>query len=105
MLKLKRLRVERFRSLVKGTELSFSDGINVVLGQNGTGKTTLLELISMVVCSDFSSIATEEFALEYELSVPEAENIIIGVRNERMEQPKIDLGARETLRISAEVLG
>ena len=59
----------------------------------------------MVVCSDFSGIASEEFALEYELSVPETENIIVGVRNERMGQPKIDLGARETLRVSAEVLG
>jgi len=63
MLNLKRLRVERFRSLARDTELSFSDGINIVLGQNGTGKTTLLELISMVVRSDFSSLVKEEFAI------------------------------------------
>jgi Fe-S cluster assembly ATPase SufC len=44
MLKLRRLRVEKFRSVAKGAELSLSDGINVLLGQNGTGKTTLLEL-------------------------------------------------------------
>lgn len=105
MLKLKRLRVERFRSLAKGTELLFSDGINIVLGQNGTGKTTLLELISMVVCSDFSSLASEEFALEYELSVPEVESIIVAVQNERTGQVQIDLGAKETFRLSAEVLG
>lgn len=83
MLKLKRLRVERFRSLVKGTELSFSDGINVVLGQNGTGKTTLLELISMVTRSDFSSLAKEAFAVEYELAAPNADNIIITIRNDQ----------------------
>lgn len=105
MLKLKRLRVERFRSLARGTELSFSDGINVVLGQNGTGKTTLLELISMVVCSDFSTLATEEFALEYELSAPEGENIIVVIQNELAGQVPIDLGARETFRLSAEILG
>lgn len=108
MLKLKRLRVERFRSLARGAELSFSDGINVVLGQNGTGKTTLLELVSMVVRSDFSSIAKEEFSIEYELSVADGESIIVSVRNERatqeLGQTSIEFGAREIFKPSAEVL-
>jgi energy-coupling factor transporter ATP-binding protein EcfA2 len=109
MLKLKRLRVERFRSLARGAELSFSDGINVVLGQNGTGKTTLLELISMVVRSDFSSLAKEEFAIEYELSTDKGEGIVVIVKNELvvMEQLQapVEMGAREVFRSSAEVLG
>lgn len=108
MLKLKRLRVERFRSLVKGTELLFSDGINIVLGQNGTGKTTLLELISMVVRSDFSSLAKEEFALEYELAVPNGSSAVVVIRNTREElestQTVVNLGTREIFRPSAEVL-
>jgi len=91
MLKLRRLRVERFRSLARGAELLFSDGINVLLGQNGTGKTTLLELISMVVRSDFSSLAKEEFAIEYELSVPEGENIIVVVRNARVVMQQLQV--------------
>jgi len=109
MLKLRRLRVERFRSVARTTELLFSDGINVLLGQNGTGKTTLLELISMVVRSDLSSLAKEEFAIEYELSVRESESIIVIVRNDRVstEQPQtpIEIGAGEIFRPSAEVLG
>jgi hypothetical protein len=109
MLKLRRLRVEKFRSVAKDAELLFSDGINVLLGQNGTGKTTLLELISMVVRSDFSSLEKEEFAIEYELSVPEGENIIVVIRNDRVAagqpQTPIELGAREVFRPSAEVLG
>jgi energy-coupling factor transporter ATP-binding protein EcfA2 len=108
MLKLRRLRVEKFRSVAKPAELSFSDGINVLLGQNGTGKTTLLELISMVVRSDFSSLAKEEFALEYELAPSEGESIVVAIRNERaaVEQPEtpFDLGAPEAFRPSAEVL-
>lgn len=108
MLKLKRLRVELFRSLARGTELSFSDGINVVLGQNGTGKTTLLELISMVVRSDFSSLAKEEFAIEYELSTSNEESIIVVVRNERaaqeLAQIPIEFGSREVFKPSAKVL-
>jgi len=109
MLKLRRLRVEKFRSVAKATELSFSDGINVLLGQNGTGKTTLLELISMVVRSDFSSLAKEEFAVEYELSVEEGESIIVAVRNERAAMDPLpepfERGGREAYRASAEVLG
>jgi len=110
MLKLRRLRIEKFRSVARNAELLFSDGINVVLGQNGTGKTTLLELISMVVRSDLSSLAKEEFAIEYELSVPDGENIIVAVRNDRVSaeqhpQTPIELGAGEIFRSSAEVLG
>lgn len=108
MLKLKRLRIERFRSLVKGTELLFSDGINVVLGQNGTGKTTLLELISMVVRSDFRSLSNEEFAVEYELSAPGGENIAVIIRNDRVvidQVASVDLGERQVFRPSAELLG
>jgi energy-coupling factor transporter ATP-binding protein EcfA2 len=108
MLKLRRLRVVRFRSLARDAELSFSDGINVLLGQNGTGKTTLLELISMVVRSDFSTLAKEEFAIEYELSVPEGESIIVVIRNDRVaiEQPQrpTELGQRDAFRHSVEVL-
>ncbi|AUX43750.1 hypothetical protein SOCE26_052050 [Sorangium cellulosum] len=81
MLKLRRLRIEKFRGVTPGTELRFSDGINVLLGQNGTGKTTLLELISMVVRSDFSSLAKEDFALEYELAVPGEATAIVTVSN------------------------
>lgn len=109
MLKLRRLRVERFRSVASATELLFSDGINVLLGQNGTGKTTLLELISMVVRSDFSSLAKEEFTIEYELSASEDESIIVVVRNDQVAteqlQAPVEFAAREVFRPSAEILG
>ncbi len=116
MLKLRRLRVEKFRSVAKDAELLFSDGINVLLGQNGTGKTTLLELISMVVRSDFSTLAKEEFAVEYELSVTEGKSIVVLIRNDRITTNQdrmattqlaapIELGGRDAFRSSAEVLG
>ncbi|MCA9706180.1 MAG: AAA family ATPase, partial [Myxococcales bacterium] len=67
MLKLKRLVVEQYRNVRPGTELRFDDGLNLVLGQNASGKTTLLALLSAVCRSAFEGIADEEFALEYEL--------------------------------------
>lgn len=67
MLKLKRLKVLHYRNVAPGCELRFDDGINLVLGQNASGKTTLLALISAVCRSSFAGIKDEEFELEYEI--------------------------------------
>lgn len=65
---LKRLKLHRFRYIKPGTELMFTERFNVLLGRNGTGKTTLLDLISMVLRSNFSALRDEEFDVEYEFS-------------------------------------
>lgn len=67
MLVLKRLKINRYRNVVPGTELRFDAGINLILGQNASGKTTLLTLLSAVCRSAFDQIEDEEFELEYEL--------------------------------------
>lgn len=68
MVKLKRLKINKYRNVRPGTELQFDDGFNLVLGQNASGKTALLSLISMVCRSVFKEIEHEEFALEYTLA-------------------------------------
>jgi energy-coupling factor transporter ATP-binding protein EcfA2 len=68
MYKLKRLKILQYRNVEPGTELRFDDGVNLILGQNASGKTTLLALLSTVCRSSFEDdIADEEFVLEYEL--------------------------------------
>lgn len=67
MLKLKRLTIERYRNVLPGTELRFDDGLNLIMGQNASGKTTLLDLLSAVCRSAFEGIAHEEFVLDYEI--------------------------------------
>ncbi len=79
-MKLTRLTLHRFRDVPPGTELVFSPAFNVLLGDNGTGRTTLLELIAQVLGADFSSLAREEFSLDYSLVHPGME-IHISVRN------------------------
>ncbi len=44
-MRIRRVLLRNFGSHV-GTELSFSDGINAIIGENGAGKTTILEAIS-----------------------------------------------------------
>lgn len=70
MVKLKRIRIDRFRNVVPGTELHFADGFNVLLGRNGTGKTSLLRLLSAAASANFSEFLEEPLAVEYELESP-----------------------------------
>jgi ABC-type branched-subunit amino acid transport system ATPase component len=79
--RLTRLKVNRFRQVKPGTELAFDDGINVLLGRNGTGKTTLLELICALVSGDLRAYQREDFDLEFELLLT-GEVIVILARNE-----------------------
>ena len=65
---LRWLKINRYRNVVPGTELAFSEGHHVLLGPNGGGKTTLLELIAAVLRGDFSGLADEEFSIEYRIS-------------------------------------
>lgn len=90
MVKLKRLRIDKFRNVKPGTELHFRESLNVLLGRNGTGKTTLLNLIVQLLSWDFSSLLGEEFSLEYVLESSEAE-LRVRVRNEpRPEHSGVD---------------
>lgn len=80
--KLTKLVLHKYRNVAPGTSLDFSGQRNVLLGQNGTGKTTLLELIVMVFSSNFSQLKDDEFGIEYELNLP-AGHVRISVRNDR----------------------
>lgn len=64
VLKLRRLKIDRFRNVAPGTELHFDDGVNVVLGKNGTGKTSLLALISAVCRWDFKDYQQESLSFQ-----------------------------------------
>ncbi len=63
--RLRSLQIHKYRHVVPGTRLEFGESFNVLLGRNGTGKTTLLELIEMIWAKGFGQIADEPFHLEY----------------------------------------
>ena len=55
MFKITRLQIEKFRN-VDATELEFADDFVLVLGKNGTGKTTLLNLIAAIASGNYDAI-------------------------------------------------
>jgi energy-coupling factor transporter ATP-binding protein EcfA2 len=81
MVKLQWLQVNKFRLVQSGTRLTFDPNHNVLLGQNGTGKTTLLNLVAAAIRSSFADFQDEEFDLSYELASEHAV-ATLSVRNE-----------------------
>lgn len=67
--RLERLKINRYRNVAPGTEFVFNPGFNVLLGKNGTGKTTLLRLIAMVASGEFGSVKGDELDIEYEIGL------------------------------------
>lgn len=84
-MKLRRLKILKFRNVQPGTELEFNDGYNVLLGQNGSGKTTLLRLITSVLRGDFVWLEKETYALEAELEV-EIGRLAFSIHHERKDR-------------------
>ncbi len=86
MVKLRWLQVNKFRSVKPGTRLTFNDGHNVLLGQNGTGKTTLLNLVAAAIKSNFADFKNEVFDVSYALD-SEMAVATVSVRNEHQTLP------------------
>jgi energy-coupling factor transporter ATP-binding protein EcfA2 len=70
--RLKRLKIHRFRNVRAGTELTFDDEWNLLLGKNGTGKTTLLRLLEAILTGELTSLGAWPLDAEYEIECGDA---------------------------------
>ncbi len=78
--------------MIPGTELEFGDHVNLLLGRNGTGKTTLLKWIDMALRFNFGELQREDFHFEYELE-GDAYWLTVEVENEFVAHDPQDLVA------------
>ena len=85
---LRWLKINRYRNVLPGTELTFSDGHHVLLGPNGGGKTTLLELIAAVLRGDFSGLKEEDFSIEYSTTHGSTISTHIRLTHEQRSSPQ-----------------
>jgi predicted ATP-dependent endonuclease of OLD family len=64
MLRIQKLVLHKFLHVAPDTTLEFGRGLNLLLGKNRTGKTTLLKLLARVAALDFEGLEEED---DYEL--------------------------------------
>lgn len=82
MFRVHELHVERFRGVAEPVTLRFGPRYNLILGDNGAGKSNLLELIGMVTRLDFSALASEAFAFSWEASTDAGDRVVGRVRRD-----------------------
>jgi AAA domain, putative AbiEii toxin, Type IV TA system len=67
MLQFTSLEITRFRGLARPVKLHFGPRYNLVIGDNGAGKTNLLRLVSMALSLDFGELYGEFFELRWQV--------------------------------------
>ncbi|MCK6517090.1 hypothetical protein L6R46_18765, partial [Myxococcota bacterium] len=71
MLRLRRVHIHKYRGVLPGEELRFGPEAVFVLGRNGAGKTTFLELLTRLVACDVSHFVKEGGAVDVEWEMVE----------------------------------
>ncbi len=89
MLRLKSIRIDKLRKVQPGTVLNFTGDTNLVLGKNGVGKTTLLDVIACAVKLDFSAFANEEVDVAVELVANEESSETTFVLSAKIHHTKV----------------
>lgn len=84
MPRINSLKIRKLGNVAPGTELKFDPRGAVLLGRNGTGKTTLLEMLASICRADFSTVGLDDYEIEFSMSC--AENIELNVTAKR-DQP------------------
>jgi energy-coupling factor transporter ATP-binding protein EcfA2 len=101
MNKLTALSITKLRNVVP-TTLEFRPGLNVVLGKNGTGKSTLLRLLASTLNAD-EGFRDEALELRSRVS-SDALDVEHSVSCTRVEQPEVSLASGQVVSEAVSVL-
>lgn len=90
---IKSLKLTNVRSFVK-TEFEFEPGVNLIIGPNGSGKTTILESIGLLAFGKYLSTAQDSFAIRKGETVARIE---VKVKDEEARFVEIGFSAKEKI--------
>jgi ABC-type molybdenum transport system ATPase subunit/photorepair protein PhrA len=96
MAMIRRVTIHRLRNVAPGCTFELHPGLNVLLGQNGTGKTTLLQWMADFLSGELQSWSHEPYRVEVEMEAAveqERARLRMLVDNEISELPR-DPGAQ-----------
>jgi energy-coupling factor transporter ATP-binding protein EcfA2 len=91
MATIRRVTIHRLRNVTPGCTFELHPGLNVLLGQNGTGKTTLLQWMADFMSGDLDVWSKEPYSVEVEIEAgvePDRASLRILVENEISELPR-----------------
>lgn len=92
---LSKLLVQNFRMFSSTIEISFSKGLNLLVGENGCGKSTVIDAIRVLMNeSEYSrhGVSPEDFYNSYNLESPQIADCIhiSGIFSDLSESQKVE---------------
>ena len=81
-LMLRSLTIRRYEQFRDCPTLQLSSGDNLLLGLNGSGKTSLLRLIAAILRFNYDAILDQPFHIEFELAMVEHESAFLTVQGQ-----------------------
>lgn len=91
MATIRRVTIHRLRNVKPGCTFELHPGLNVLLGQNGTGKTTLLQWMADFMSGNLESWSKEPYRVEVEMEAaagPDTARMRLLIDNEISELPR-----------------
>ena len=98
---IERLYMENFKSH-ENTEIDFDTGISLIIGENGAGKSSILEAISFALFKQYSSKKIERLIKNNEVHMKVELDFIANGRTYRVSRERKDSGLRSRLQIKDE---
>lgn len=85
MPRINSLKIRKLGNVAPGTELRFGPRGAVLLGKNGTGKTTLLDALVNICNCDLGRLSNEDYDLEFSMSCASDVELHVKARSEKAE--------------------